>query len=65
MIPFLYSDLKLVVKNTLDLIVIPEVFNNCKSAGEFKQIDLSDETNVLGVETINLGLAIKHDIKNL
>ena len=41
MIPFLYFDLKAVIRNLLDIAMDPLVIELCCSGNQFKEIDLS------------------------
>ena len=41
MIPFLYFDLKAVIRNLLDIAMEPLVIEPCCSGNQFKEIDLS------------------------
>ena len=65
MIPFVYFDLKDLVIKLLDIIVKPTVINNCKSGKQLKEIDLSNEENLISVGNINMGFAVEDIIKRL
>ena len=65
MIPFIYFDLKDLVIKLLDIIVKPAVINNCKSGKQLKEIDLSNEENLVNVGKINMGFAVEDIIKRL
>ena len=65
MIPFVYFDLKDLVIKLLDIIVKPTVTNNCKSGKQLKEIDLSNEENLINVGKINMGFAVEDIIKRL
>ena len=65
MIPFVYFDLKDLVIKLLDIIVKPSVINNCKSGKQLKEIDLSNEENLIIVGKINMGFAVEDIIKRL
>ena len=64
MIPIVYFDLKELVIKLLDIIVKPTVINNCKSGKQLKEIDLSNEENLISIGKINMGFAVE-DIKRL
>ena len=64
MIPFVYFDLKDLVIKLLDIIVKPTVISNCKSGKQLKEIDLSNEENLISIGKINMGFAVE-DIKRL
>ena len=59
MIPFVYFDLKDLFIKLLDIIVKPTVINNCKSGKQLKEIDLSNEENLISVGKINMGFAVR------
>ena len=65
MIPFVYFDLKDLVIKLLDIIVKPTVINNCKSRKQLKEIDLSNEENLISFCKINMGFAVEDIIKRL
>ena len=65
MIPFVYFDLKDLVIKLLDIIVKPTITNNCKSGKQLKEIDLSNEENLINVGKINMGFAVEDIIKRL
>ena len=65
MIPFVYFDLKDLVIKLLDIIVKPTVINNCKSGKQLKEIDLSNEENLISVGKINMGFAVEDIIRRL
>ena len=47
MIPFLYFDLKVVIRNLLDTVIEQVVIEACCSEKQFKEIDLSKKENLL------------------
>ena len=65
MIPFVYLDLKDLVIKLLDNIVKPTVINNCKSGKQLKEIDLSNEENLISVGKINMGFDVEDIISRL
>ena len=65
MIPFVYFYLKDLVIKLLDIIVKPTVINNCKSWKQLKEIELSNEENLISVGKINMGFAVEGIIKRL
>ena len=46
MIPFLYFDLKAVIRNLLDIVIEPVVIEACRSGKQFKETDLSIKGNL-------------------
>ena len=65
MIPFVYFGLQDLVIKLFDIIVKPTVINNCKSGKQLKEIDLSNEENLISVGKINIGFAVEDIIKRL
>ena len=55
MIPFLYFDLKAVIRNLLDIVIEPVLIEACDSGKQFKEIDLLKKGNLLPLSKINLG----------
>ena len=62
MIPFLYFDLKVVIRNLLDIVIELVVIETCCSGKQFKEIDLSEKGNLLPLSKINLGFAVEKEI---
>ena len=48
-----------------DIIAKPTFINNCKSGKQLKEIDLSNEENLISVGKINMGFAVEDIIKRL
>ena len=65
MIPFLYFDLKVVIRNLLDIVIQPVVIEACYSGKQFKETDLSKKGNLLPLSKVNLGLAVEKEINTL
>ena len=65
MIPFLYFDLKTVIRNLLDIVIEPVVIEACCSGKQFKEIHLSKKENLLPLSKTNLGFAVEKKIKTL
>ena len=65
MIPYLYFDLKVIVKQLLELIVESNVIDDCRSGRELKEINLDDKKNLLLLEKRNVGFAVEHLLKNM
>ena len=65
MIPFLYFDLKTVIRNLLYIVIEPVVIEACCSGKQFKEIDLSKKENLLPLSKTNLGFAVEKKIKTL
>ena len=65
MIPFLYFDLKEIIK-LFEIIVKPDVLEKCKSWQKLKDLDPSLDKNLLTDEKLNAGFAVAnilHDLK--
>ena len=65
MIPFLYFDLKVVIRNLLDIVIEPVVIETCCSGKQLKEIDLSEKGNLLPLSKINLGFAVEKEINTV
>ena len=65
MIPYLYFDLKAIVKQLLELIVESNVIDACRSGRELKEINLEDKKNLLSLEKRNAGFAVEHLLKKM
>ena len=46
-LPYLYDDLKDLIRNALQLYVKYEVIEKCKTASDYKQINLSEKSNIV------------------
>ena len=58
MLSYMYDDIKELVRNVLQLFVKYEVIEKCKTASAYKQIDLSDKSNILPKSKFNIGRAV-------
>lgn len=65
MIPYMYFDLKFLVKQLLEIIIDPKVIEGCKSGKQLKDLDLLDETNFLPLNKMSIGFAAEQVIQNL
>ena len=65
MIPYMYFDLKSLVKQLLEMIVEPKVIEECKSGKQLKELDLSDEKIFLPLYKMSIGFAAKQVIRIL
>ena len=65
MIPYMYKDLQKLLRKLILLIVKPDVLQNCKSATDIKNLDLSDKSNLLKLKDINIGFAASWKLKEL
>ena len=65
MIPYMYKDLQKLLRKLILLIVKPDVLQNCKSATDIKNLDLSDKSNLLKLKDINIGFAASSTLKEL
>ena len=65
MIPFLYFDLKAVIRNLFDIVIELVVVEACRCGKQFKEIDLSKKWNLLLLSKINLGFGVEKEINTL
>ena len=65
MIPCMYNDLQNLLRKLILLIVNPDLLQNCKSAANMKNLDVSDESNLLKLKDINTGFASSSTLKEL
>ena len=65
MIPFMYHDLKKLIKSLLELCVKPEVFAVKKTSKEMQEIDLDDKTNLLDGKNVVVRFGVEIIIKDL
>ena len=63
-IPFLYFDMKAVIRN-FDIVIEPVVIEDCRSKKQFKEIDFSKKANLLPLSKINFGFAAEKEINTL
>ena len=57
MLPYMYDDLKELVRNVLQLCVKYEVIEKCKTASDYKQINLSEKSNIVSKLKLSIGRA--------
>ena len=57
MLPYMYDDLKELVRNVLQLYVKYEVIEKCKAASDYKQINLSEKSKIVNKSKLNIGRA--------
>ena len=55
MLPYMYDDLKELVRDVLQLYVKYEVIEKCKTASDYKQINLSEKSNIVSKSKLNTG----------
>ena len=65
MIPFLYFDLKAVIRNLFDIVIELVVVEACRCGKQFKEIDLSKKRNLLLLSKVNLGFGVEKEINTL
>ena len=65
MSPFLYFDLKAVIRNLFDIVIELVVVEACRCGKQFKEIDLSKKWNLLLLSKINLGFGVEKEINTL
>lgn len=65
MIPYMYFDLKAMLKSLLEMIVECGAVQKCKSAKQLMNIDLDDKENLLKIEKIETGFSVDSTIKKL
>ena len=54
MLPYMYDDLKELVRNVLQLYVKYEVIEKCKTASDYKQINRSEKSNIVSKSRLNI-----------
>ena len=65
MVPFRYYDLKGIVYQLLEIIVRPAVLDSFKAKPQtWKDIDLSEDNNLISTRKLDLGFAVDEDISN-
>ena len=64
MVPFLYFELKSVIKSLMELIVKSEVLEECKTSSSLKSLDLSKGDNLLHPKNVELGFGVKDLLLN-
>ena len=57
MLPYMYDDIKVLVKNVLQLFVKYEVSQKSKTTHACKKVDLSDKSNILSKSGLYIGHA--------
>ena len=57
MLPYMYDDLKELVRNVLQLYTKDEVIEKCKTVSDYKQINLSEKSNIVSKSKLNIGCA--------
>ena len=65
MVPYLYTELKAIIKSLMELIVKPDLLDKCKNGAQLHRVDLTKEENLLPLKEINLGFGVTDKIKNL
>ena len=65
MIPYMYNDLQKLFRKLILLIVKLDLLQNCKSARDMKNLDLSNKSNLLKLKDINIGFAASSTLKEL
>ena len=65
MAPFLYTDLKSLVNNLLEMVMKSEAFMNKSSIQLINELDLTDNNNLLPVKQINIGFAAEDILRKL
>ncbi|MEO0688534.1 MAG: hypothetical protein AAFY76_26575, partial [Cyanobacteria bacterium J06649_11] len=62
MIPYMYFDLKAMLKSLLEMIVECGAVQKCKSAKQLMNIDLDDKENLLKIEKIETGFSVDNKL---
>ena len=65
MIPYLYSDILKLIKKLMQLIVKPDLLENCESYLDFRRIDLDDKESMTRPKDMNIGFAARSSIQEL
>ena len=63
--PYLYLDLKAIVKQLLELIVENNLNDACRPGRQLKEINLEDNKNLLSLEKMNIGFAVELLLKKM
>ena len=63
MVPFLFFELKAIVFELLEIVVKSSVIKSCKNARQLKEINLCNESYLLPLDKMNLGLAVDQAIQ--
>ena len=58
MIPFMYTDLKLLTQSLLKLVMKQDFLSQCKTGIKTKQLDLCNKVNILNLKDLNLGFIV-------
>ena len=65
MLPFMYRDLKNLVKSLLKIIIKPEQLEKCKNGAELKNLNLDGQTLHLSLKNMEMGYVVANIISNL
>ena len=66
MIPYMYFNLKTVLKDLLEIVVEPEVIQKCKTGKQLIKIDVErKKKNLIKVGKIDLGFGVETTLKKL
>ena len=65
MVPFIYSEIKSVIKSLLSLILKPSIIEKSKAASDLKNINLSSEENLLLIKDVEMGFGVKNELTEL
>ena len=65
MIPFMFKDLKSLIKSILAIIVKPETLEKCAKAKQLIDLNLDDKTILLTKKDMDLGYGVKNVLNNL
>ena len=65
LVPFMYHDLKRLVKTLMEVCVRPEVLEKSKTAKDFQNINLDDKKSLREPKDLVIGFACEHTIKEL
>ena len=61
----MYFDLRAMFKGLLEMIVVPEVLDKCKTGKQLVEIDLGKKENLLKLNKIDLGFGVDSTLKKL
>ena len=64
MVPFMYDDLKNVVKSILQLYIKQSVIDNCSNGIAYKNIDLLNKSNIASKENSHLVVPLNLPLLN-
>ena len=62
MIPYLYSDILKLIKKLMQLIVKPNLLEECKNYLDFRRVDLDGKESITKSKNMDIGFAVRSSI---